>query len=495
MKGILGDARFGVENKENRKGSALLKGAAALGIAAVLSKLLGTMQKIPLQNLAGDEAFGIYSIVYPLYTLILTLATAGFPLTVSRFVSEELAWGREKEARRVLGMATAVLTVTGLLFFAVLYLGADPLAKWLGARLAAPAIRSVSFALLIVPVMAALRGYFQGRQDMVPTAVSQVVEQLIRVATMLGLLLYFLDIGASNSRIAAGATFGSVTGAVGGLAVMLIFWQRSPRSKNAKGSAAADGEAQTAMGGGLRPEAVGLARFVRTALAVCLGSIALPLLTLMDSVSLPSLLAKEGMGESARLAEVGLYNHAQPLVQLIGLIATSMSAALVPAIAEAKAQGQMRTLKERTEFSVRFAWFIGFAASFGLMAAAEPLNVMFFTSAEGSATMGILAFTAMFSVLNIVTGSILIGFGATTAPAVSLFAAAALKLLLNALLVPAYGIRGAAVAAVAAYALAGLANLAVLARRSGVRFGAGALLWRPLAAAAAMCAAVAAVRF
>jgi hypothetical protein len=176
------------------------------------------------------------------------------------------------------------------------------------------------------------------------------------------------------------------------------------------------------------------------------------------------------------------------------MIATSMSAALVPAIAEARAQNHRQALQTQTEFSVRFAWLIGLAASFGLAAAAAPINVMFFTSATGSETMAILAFTAMFSVLNIVTGSILIGLGAPAAPAVSLFAAALLKLLLNALFVPRFGIDGAAAAAVAAYALAGLANLAVLARRSGVRFPPAAFVWRPLAAVAAMCAAVAACR-
>ncbi len=463
-----------------------------LGAAAIVSKLLGTLQKIPLQNLAGEEAFGIYNVVYPLYTFILTLAVAGLPLTVSAFVSEARALGKPGETRRVLRTATATLVSTGLLFFLLLYGGADAIASLFGVPKTAAAIRSVSWALLVAPVMAALRGYFQGFGEMVPTAVSQVAEQLIRVAVMLGLLLYFLHLGYGPEKIAAGATFGSTAGALAGLLVMLGYWRREQRLRaylpEEAGAADMPYPVQT------EPAGAFVRRFLRAAIPVCLGSMALPILTLVDSATLPRLLAADGLAESARLHAVGLYNHAQPLVQLVALIATSMTAALVPAIAEARAAGSRELLARRTELSVRCAWLIGFAAAFGLAAAAKPINIMMFTSPEGTRTMAILAFTAAFSTLQIVSGSVLIGLGEAKRPALHLFAAAVLKLVLNALLVPFFGIAGAAAAAVAAYALAALWNLAALTRLTGVRFPAAAYLWRPLAAALAMTAAVLAIR-
>lgn len=462
-----------------------------LGAAAILSKLLGTLQKIPLQNLAGEEAFGIYNVVYPLYTFILTLAVAGLPLTVSAFVSEARALGRPGETRRVLRTATAALTATGLVFFLLLYLGSNEIATLLGVPKTAAAIRSVSWALLLAPVMAALRGYFQGFGEMVPTAVSQVAEQFVRVAVMLGLLLYFLHLGLGPEKIAAGATFGSTAGALAGLLVMLGYWRRE---RQLHAEAAILDKPRRAFTKPPESAASFIRRFLRAAIPVCLGSMALPVLTLVDSATLPRLLAAEGLAESARLHAVGLYNHAQPLVQLVALIATSMTAALVPAIAEARASGRRELIARRTELSVRCAWLIGFAAAFGLAAAAKPINIMMFTSPEGTRTMAILAFTAAFSTLQIVSGSVLIGLGAARRPALHLFAAALLKLALNALLVPPFGIAGAAAAAVAAYALAALLNLAALTRLTGVRFPAPAYLWRPLAAALAMTAAVLAIR-
>lgn len=492
-------------------GKGYLKGAAILGAAAVISKLLGTLQKIPLQNLAGEEAFGIYNIVYPLYTLILTLAIAGFPLTVSAFVSESLAAGRPQQAKRVLRVASASLLGTGLIAFVLLYGGADTIARLLGAAQTAPAIRSISWALLMVPVMAALRGYFQGYGNMIPTAVSQVVEQLVRVAVMLSLLLLFLRMGYGADMIAAGATFGSTAGAIAGLAVMVVYYWRERRADKLASGVAAEPPspgaacevADTAAAAThdqpqpLAQERTGalLLRFARTALPVCLSAVALPALTLVDSATLPRLLLGQGMDEAAALHQVGLFNHAQPLVQLVTLIATSMTAALVPAIAYARQRGETALLRSRTETAVRVAWLTGLAASFGLAVTAEPINRMLFDTATGSATMAILAFTAVFGTLQIVTASVLIGCGASRLPATYLFAATLFKLLLNLLLTPPLGLAGAAWASVAAYALASLLGLAALRRRVGASFPPAAYLGRPLAAAAAMCAAVYAVRF
>ena len=206
----------GLQRNVGKQGAKLLRGAALLGAAAILSKLLGTLQKIPLQNVAGDTAFGIYNAVYPLYILILFAATAGFPVAVSKFVAEQAIDGDHQGAKRIVRVSSAILMSSGLVLFVLLYFGASEIASWIGISQTERAIRSVSFALLLSPMLAVLRGYFQGYQNMVPTAVSQVIEQLIRVITMVALLLYMVALAYDEEWIAAGATFGSVTGAAAG---------------------------------------------------------------------------------------------------------------------------------------------------------------------------------------------------------------------------------------------------------------------------------------
>ncbi|MED4957959.1 oligosaccharide flippase family protein, partial [Paenibacillus macerans] len=119
--------------------SKLLKGAAILSLAAILTKLLGTLQKIPLQNIGGDGVFGIYNTVYPFYTLLITLTTSGFQAAVSKFVAERHAVGNVPEQREVLRLAAAMMMVFGAAGAILLYFGAPLLARLIGSSLIVPA--------------------------------------------------------------------------------------------------------------------------------------------------------------------------------------------------------------------------------------------------------------------------------------------------------------------------------------------------------------------
>lgn len=461
-------------------GKAIVRGVFVLGAAAVVSKLLGTLQKIPLQNVAGDSVFGIYNAVYPLYTFILFVATAGFPVAVARFVAEARARGSARGAASVLKMALVLSTATGLSCFVLLYFGAGALAAWIGDGQTEAALRSVSFALVFIPVMATLRGYFQGLGDMVPTGVSQVVEQLVRVAVMIALLIALVRAGATDAAVAAGATFGSAAGAFAGLAAMLLYWRahrkRAMRRPVDEAGALRDGSG----------ERVSYKAFVAYALPVCLGSVVLPMLTLADTFTVPRLLMRSGYDGAEAMAQFGLYNHGLPLVQLVAMIVSSMSVALVPAISEARARGALAEVRGGASASLRLAWFIGLAASVGMAVTALPLNVMFYKAATGYATMMILAGTAAFSVVQIVSSAILQGLGAEKAAAVHLLAAASVKVGLNVWLVPVWGIEGAAVSAVAAYAVAAALNLLRLGRFRFIRFSWRDYALKPLLSVAVM---------
>ncbi len=195
--------------KLNPQGSKLLQGAFILSAAAIVSKLIGTLQKIPLQNLGGDAVFGIYNTVYPLYTMLVTVAMLGLPPAISKFVAEASAGGDEAEGRRVLRLSAILTAISGLVIGVLTYAGAPVIAGWVGNSHIIPALHTSAWGLAVVPLMAAMRGYFQGLHNMVPTAVSQVVEQSVRVIVMIALLLYLTRNGADAANIAAGALLGS----------------------------------------------------------------------------------------------------------------------------------------------------------------------------------------------------------------------------------------------------------------------------------------------
>jgi O-antigen/teichoic acid export membrane protein len=454
-----------LRGKTNTTGALWVKGVAVLGAAAVISKLLGTLQKIPLQNIAGDEAYGIYTAVYPFYILILFLATAGFPIAVSTFVAECLIKGNIVAARQVLKVAIIILTISGMIGFILLFFGASIIAGWIGNAETKPAIQSVSFALLFVPIMAALRGYFQGSRDMVPTAVSQVVEQLIRVGTMIVVLILLTSWTISASWIAAGATFGAVTGAVAGLLVMLMYWRRHERSQELGWTSAHAASVHA------KERFSKLARrMLLFAIPVCLGAVAVPLMSIVDTFTLPRLLHEPGMSDLDVMTRFGIYARGLPLVQMVAMLVSAISVALVPAIAEARSLNDWHSVRQRAELSIRLTWLVGIASSVGLAMTALPVNIMLYENTKGTMAIAIVAFTAMFSTVNITTTSVLQGVGSVTIPAITLTIAAMVKILLNLLLVPLWGIHGAALAAVLAFAIATVLNMIVIHRTVGVSF-------------------------
>ncbi|OBA07505.1 hypothetical protein A9P44_09685 [Paenibacillus polymyxa] len=475
--------------QENRAASRLLRGAVILTLAAVASKLIGTLQKIPLQNIGGDGVFGIYNTVYPFYTLFITIAAAGFPAAVSKFVAEYEAVGNRTAGQRVARLSSLVLGVFGLILGLLMYTCAPLIGQWIDNAHVIPSVRAAAVAFLFVPVMAGLRGYFQGLQNMIPTAVSQVTEQAIRVSVMIVLLLFMLSQGAGADMIAAGAVFGSAAGGAAGLIVMLLYWRGHRRRLERQGMIVATVQAQM---GELRPaESNGalLKALLRYALPVCLGALAVPLINLVDTFTVPRLLKQEGLDDTAVMVAFGVYNRGLPLVQLVMMLATTLSALFIPSLAEARVTGGTELARRQCEQSLRWFWLLGLAAATGLIVLAVPVNVMLYADDTGSTVMRWMALTAVGGTLSIISAALLQGLGAVRAPALAMLAAAAAKALLNWLLVPQLGTAGAAIAGAVAYLLAAVINIALLARLVGLRASWSASVLKPAALLVALAAA------
>ncbi|MBY9082564.1 polysaccharide biosynthesis protein [Paenibacillus sp. HN-1] len=509
--------------KKEATGSKLLRGAFILSAAALLSKLIGTLQKIPLQNLGGDAVFGIYNTVYPIYTLLVTVAMLGLPAAVSKYVAEDEAGGGTPQSRQVLRRASLTTTAAGLLLAAGTYAGAPLIARFIGSGHIVAALRTAAFGLAVVPLLAALRGYFQGLQNMLPTAVSQIIEQSARVAVMITLLLLLTRSGAGAGEIASGAMLGSAGGGLAGLAVMLLFWRRHRRGSrkpapaleatdaitaastavatmhapetSAPITAAASGDTLAETAAASSAAAHSRSGSVRSLLAygvpVMLGGLAAPLISLVDVFTMPRLLADVG-GESQAMADFGIYNRGLPIVQLVTMLATSLTVLFIPALAESKFRGDTREIESRCRLSLRWFWLLGLAASAGLAVLAVPINIALYGDAAGSGTIRWLAFTAAGGTVSLISAALLQGLGHVRAPALHFLAAAALKAALNLLLVPQQGIMGAAIAGVAAQALAAGLNLRLLRKAAGLTLRPAEWLGKPAALIAGLAVSAAA---
>lgn len=466
-----------------KEGNLFLKGAMILAVAGIISKVMGSVYTIFLQNIIGDRGLGLYQMAYPIYSTLLILSTAGFPIAVSKFVAEHAAIGDYLGAKKVFRIALVLLFLTGVIFFFLLFYGAPWYAKISGDPDAVYAIEAIAPALLIVPVMSAIRGYFQGWQQMEPTAVSQVLEQFVRVGTIIIAAVMIIRMGYDEKWAAAGAAFGAVTGAIVSLVVLILYmWRRRVyvrndfRMKNKVVS-----ESNWAI----------IKKLFYYALPVSLGALVVPMMNNVDLITVVNLLKQGGTVQSQATEMFGLLSgRAFKLMLLPSTFATAIAAALMPAIAAALAQRDQRQAYQRMELAMRMTILVALPATVGMAILAEPIDITLFTDNQGTSTIMAISLATLFSSLQLTTSAILQGMGLVYAPVRNLLIGGVIKFGLNLLFVPLWGIVGAAVATVVAYAIATLLNLLDVYRKAGVVFDVRALVTRPLMASVIMGAIV-----
>ncbi|GMA50526.1 stage V sporulation protein B [Alicyclobacillus contaminans] len=429
-------------------------GALLLALAAVVSKLLGSVYTIVLQNVMGDQGMGLFQMAYPVYATLLAVATAGFPVAISKMVSERVALGDEYGVRQVFRMAVVLLSALGAGSFVLLYGWADAWAKLAGDPAAAWAIRAIAPALLVVPALSALRGYFQGYQWMQPTAASQVVEQVVRVMTILGLAIWLTAAGFGKEMAAAGAAFGAVTGALAGLLMMVGYWLRQQQTRPV----------------GRRPDSLSgrtLAKqLLLTAFPISLGALVVPLMNNVDVVTVVNLLKHTGETQVQATTDFGLLTgRAFKLMMLPTTLAAGIGVAVMPAVSEAFTLGFRGLVSDRVDTAIRLTVLIALPAGIGLLLLAGPVDVALFKDAAGVDVIQAMACATVFASLQTTVAAVLQGAGWMYLPVLNLLLASAVKLCGNLLLVPGYGIRGAAWATVFSYAVATLLNFVALRHR------------------------------
>ena len=191
----------------------LVKSTLILSIATLVSKILGSIFRIPLQNIAGDEVLGIFSIVYPVYMVALNLSVAGIPVAISKLISEANVQESKIEIRKIYVTAVILALLFGIISFLLIVSFSKPISFLLGGESVRLSLIVVSATLLIAPYMAVYRGYFQGFGNMNPTALSQMLEQFIRVVLILMIAFLLVKQEYSEEVVAGGIMVSSFIGA------------------------------------------------------------------------------------------------------------------------------------------------------------------------------------------------------------------------------------------------------------------------------------------
>jgi stage V sporulation protein B len=461
-----------------------LQGALVLGAAGLIIKVLGAFFRIPLANLIGDVGMGYYQTAYPIYVLFLVLSTSGIPIAISKLVSERIAVDNYYEAHRVFKISFILLFVIGIVSFVIVFFGAKQIVIYLKNPGAYYAMLAIAPALLFVPMMAAYRGYFQGMQNMKPTATSQIVEQFFRVAVGLGLAVLLISKGPSFA--AAGATFGAAAGGIFGAAFIIgIYMLRRRAIKH-----------RVAEFGHTEGESVSriLYKIFTIAIPVTIGAAIMPIMSTIDVAIVMRRLQASGFTEEAANSLYGqLTGMAAPLINFPGVLSMAIAMSLVPAIAAANERKDLEFLRYNVELGLRTAMLIGLPCALGLMTLSEPIMLLLYPFQKASAvsaapSLFILAFGVIFlSTVQTLTG-VLQGLGKQSIPVINLLIGGLVKILITFTLtgIPWINVKGAAIGTVAAYIAASVLNLMAVEKYTGTKFNMRLTFLKPFLSAVAM---------
>ncbi|MFJ8066758.1 oligosaccharide flippase family protein [Psychrobacillus sp. NPDC096426] len=411
-----------------------MKGAAMLTVAAIIVKLLSAVYRVPFQNLVGDEGFYIYQQVYPFIGIITTWTSYGFAVALSKILSDYKATGKEHAIPQVRQIAFFYIGILSILFFIGLYFGANFIAEAMGDANLAYLLKAGSYVILLIPMLAVLKGQFQSNGHMQPVAYAQIVEQATRVAViLLGTWIVIsksFDLYKAGSMAMYGAVVGELTGV---LFLAYIYWKTIGRKKKHN-----------------KQKDVQLWLIIKDLTMISIGAsisaLLFLLLQLVDSFTVFQILLENGMEKQEAMETKGIYDRGQPLVQLGIVIASTLSLAIVPLVAHRMNKEKGRTAIPFMQLTFRVAFTFSIAAALGLIVVLPFVNEMLFQTREESITLMVFSFQIVWMSLILTLMAMLQGSGRVKLPTLFLLLGVCSKWLVNGMLVPVYGVLGAAIA-------------------------------------------------
>ncbi|WP_025707618.1 putative polysaccharide biosynthesis protein [Paenibacillus graminis] len=436
------------------KKESFVKGTLILAAAALVARVLGLAQRVPLEHLFNDIGNASFTQANNVYLMLLPLATAGIPSPLSKMVSERYALNRPHEAQQVYRAALIFAAVVGVLMSTILYIAAPYYAEYSKVPESTLAIRAIAPALLLFPMIAMMRGYFQGRNNMMAGGISQIIEQIARVSTAILLAFILLRQGYSNTWMAAGASFGSVLGSIGAFGVMLYYAVKLRRSEEQK---ALYESSQARI-----PLLKIYKDIFKLSIPIVLSSVTVPVVNFIDTSFIVPLLSGQ-IGREAATQALGIFgSRAQSVAGIPPVLSIALSTSLIPIISAAYARREEAHLKRQITLALRISILTGTPIVLSLVVAAYSVNGLLFSSLDGSGIVAMLTLGTIFQITMMTTNSILLGMGKARISMYYVLAGLLVKFGSNFLLSRLFGIYGIIAATALCFIVITLLNLRML---------------------------------
>lgn len=410
-------------NNKKSAGDKFLIQGTILAVAGIITKIIGAVYRIPMLNIMGLQGQGYYDIAFQVYSIALLISSYSLPLSVSKLVSMRIANGERKNAQRVFHAAMIFAVAVGTMIMLVVFFGAEFLAEYvMGAKVSSYALKVLAPGLLVVAVMGVLRGYFQGCGTMIPTAISQVLEQLLNaVVSVLGasiLLDYGMKIAEQKNNdllgpaySAAGGTLGTVVGALVGLLFLgfCYYISRESIQRNLKRDRTRNVESYSRI---FKVLLLTIAPVLMSTAVYNVGNV-------IDSAMFNNIMGAQGHLEEECVELLGKLGQYYTLFNVPLAVANALGSSMIPSLVRAYESKDRRALHNRIYMAVRFTMLIAIPSAFGFFVVGEPIMDFIWPSID-NATQAMMfkigAISLVFYSLSTITNAVLQGINRMMQP-------------------------------------------------------------------------------
>lgn len=442
--------------------SNIVKGAFILTLASFLSKFLGMIYVIPFNALVGDTGGTLFSFAYTPYSIFISLSTVGIPVAVSKFVSKYNSLGDYETSYKMFKIASKIMAITGIVAFLVLFFSSEWLAHLMITSDDPVGItvedvtfvtRMVSIALLIIPVMSISRGFFQGYETMMPTAVSQVIESIIRILFILvGSFVIIKVMGGSIVTAVGFSTFAAFIGALASCIVLYIYWKKTKPTINQQLEMQ-----QKSYNVSTKELLVELFQYAGPFILV---GLAIPLYQLVDQFTFERAMVASGLEKiwESAYAVINYYGHKIVIIPMT--IATGLSLSILPTLTKSFTQKDRELLNNQINQALQIVFVLVIPAAAGMaILSNETYGALYGMNDIAGQLLAWYSPVVLLFGLFSVSAAILQGINEQRFAVISLLAGLLVKVLLNVQLIHWFGAKGAIFGTALASGIAVLLNL------------------------------------
>lgn len=447
----------------------LVKGAMLLSVAGMIAKIFSALYRIPLARLVGQEGMGYYETVYPIYSLLVSALLIGIPNAISKLTSEKIANDDYYNANNIFKYSRYVIVVVGVIISLFMFFGANfMIERWEWKSETKYVIRGLSLSPIFISITGTYKGYFQGMQKMLPTALTQIIENVTKVILGISITYFLVKSNYSISFAVGGAAIGTTLGFLISAVFMYIYYFKNKSSYKKE------------------YEQIESVRFITVARKII--SVAIPITIASASYSIMRVIDSNTVFKRLTMINkdiannmMGQLGYAFTIINVPLTISLALMISIVPAISIAIAQNNYKDLMNKIEICIRFSLLLALPAAIGIIILSEPLMNMLYHTSAGHEYLILLGICLIFIIIGQALAAILQGMGKYYIPLGSLFVSIIIKYIVNYYLISSnLQLMGAVIGSICYYAVYVMINYIIIKRETKFKIDISKVVLKPM---------------